>query len=250
MNKISAVILTQNNESTIANCIESVKYLCDEIIIVDDGSVDHTINILEEYPKVKIYHRNLNGNFSSQRNYGISKSSNKWVLILDSDEYLDKELQSSISCINFDDKCSIYTCNRINKNFSRPGVVHLKERPIVMTKSFQFIDKQHERVIYKTSKKIKGNIIHDCWTNLSDFVDDINIYSTRKALQWVEEGRNYSLTYLFFRQIFVASANTFYRLFIQMRILGGYKGILYCLYWASEDLLVGMKYIEKKLSTI
>lgn len=92
---ISAVILTKNEEQNIKKCIESIKW-CDEIIVVDDNSSDKTIEIARKY-KVKIYSHVLNDDFSSQRNFGLSKAKNEWVLFVDSDEIVSDALSYEIS---------------------------------------------------------------------------------------------------------------------------------------------------------
>jgi glycosyltransferase involved in cell wall biosynthesis len=91
---ISAVILTKNEEQNIGKCLESVKW-CDEIIIVDDKSSDKTIDIAKEY-HAKAYSHGLSNNFSAQRNFGLSKAKNEWVLFVDSDEIVSDALAFEI----------------------------------------------------------------------------------------------------------------------------------------------------------
>jgi glycosyltransferase involved in cell wall biosynthesis len=92
---ISVVILTRNEEQNIQKCLESVKW-CDEIIIIDDASSDNTIEIAKKY-KVAIYRNPLNGNFSAQRNFGLTKTKNDWILFVDSDEVVSDALAYEIS---------------------------------------------------------------------------------------------------------------------------------------------------------
>lgn len=92
---ISAVILTKNEEENIGRCLESVKW-CDEIIVIDDKSSDRTIGIARKY-KAAIYSHPLNNDFSAQRNFGISKAKNEWVLFVDSDEVVSDALAYEVS---------------------------------------------------------------------------------------------------------------------------------------------------------
>lgn len=88
MNKtISLCIITKNAENDLKNCLESVKDVVDEIILVDTGSKDNTKKIAFEY-KAKIFDYDWQDNFSEARNYSLSKVTTDWVLILDSDEIL------------------------------------------------------------------------------------------------------------------------------------------------------------------
>lgn len=92
---ISAIILTKNETQNIEKCIKSVSW-CDEIVVIDDISSDKTLEIAKKH-KVKIYSHPLNNNFSSQRNFGISKSKNEWMLFIDADEIVADALAYEIS---------------------------------------------------------------------------------------------------------------------------------------------------------
>lgn len=95
MQKISAVILTKNEENNIGKCIKSVAW-CDEIIVIDDGSIDRTIEIAKEN-NATLYSRSLGGDFASQRNFGISRAKNDWILFVDADELVPDALAYEIS---------------------------------------------------------------------------------------------------------------------------------------------------------
>jgi len=92
MKKISAVIIAKDQEKLIKNALESVLF-CDEIIVVDNGSVDKTKKIAQKYAKVYDYKSN---SFADLRNFGLSKAENDYVLYLDTDERISDELKKSI----------------------------------------------------------------------------------------------------------------------------------------------------------
>lgn len=88
MNKtLSLCIITKNAENDLKNCLESVKNIVDEIVLIDTGSTDNTKKIALEYNS-KIYDYNWQDSFSEARNFALSKVKTDWVLILDSDEVL------------------------------------------------------------------------------------------------------------------------------------------------------------------
>ncbi len=86
---ISAAIITKNEEHRIARCINSIIDYVDEVIVLDTGSSDRTIEIIEsmQFAKVKIFEMEWNNNFSVARNYALAKTSCDWVFFIDADEY-------------------------------------------------------------------------------------------------------------------------------------------------------------------
>jgi len=69
---LTAIVLTKNEEKNITECLKSIAF-ANEIIVIDDYSQDSTFKIAKEFTK-KIYKRRLQGNFSEQRNYGLKKN--------------------------------------------------------------------------------------------------------------------------------------------------------------------------------
>lgn len=96
---ISVYIITKDSSSYIENTLKSVKDIANEIIVVDTGSVDETINIAKKYNS-KVFNYKWNDDFSDIRNYALSKCSKDWILYLDSDETLEGNKELIIKAIN------------------------------------------------------------------------------------------------------------------------------------------------------
>src|SRR6266550_4183876 len=93
MKNLSAVILTKNAEDLIADCIDSVSF-CDEIIIIDDYSTDRTAE-LAKHLGASVYPYSSES-FAKKRNLGLKKAKGKWILYLDVDERVTPELANAI----------------------------------------------------------------------------------------------------------------------------------------------------------
>jgi len=114
MTKISAIILTKNAENVIADCIDSVLF-CDEVIIIDDYSTDRTAE-LAKHLGASVFPYSSES-FAKKRNLGLSKAKGKWILYLDSDERVSPELRDAIKTV-LERKKDIYAAYRLNrKNF-------------------------------------------------------------------------------------------------------------------------------------
>jgi glycosyltransferase involved in cell wall biosynthesis len=110
---ISAVIICYNEQATITATLDSLKDLTDEIVIVDTGSTDCTVELINQHPaQAKLYFRPWNNDFSAMRNHAISLAGCAWCLIIDADECLAPEtrrvLRRTIKEISHADGDALY----------------------------------------------------------------------------------------------------------------------------------------------
>ena len=112
MNKISAIIIAKNEQDLIRDCIDSLSF-CDEILLIDSGSKDKTKDIAESLGAV-IYEINSN-DFSEIRNYGLANAKGDWILYIDADERISKDLRKEIEKEITNNKFGSYLLKR--KNF-------------------------------------------------------------------------------------------------------------------------------------
>ena len=114
MKNLSVVILTKNAENVIADCIDSVSF-CDEVIIIDDYSTDRTAE-LAKHLGASVFPYSSES-FAKKRNLGLQKAKGRWILYLDSDERVIPELAEAIKSV-LERKKDIYSAYRLNrKNF-------------------------------------------------------------------------------------------------------------------------------------
>lgn len=97
---ISAAVICYNEEENIGQCLESLRW-CDQVVVVDSGSQDRTLEIAREFPNVEIDVRPFD-NFINQKNHALDLCKHNWVVSLDADEVLIPELISEIQQLPFD----------------------------------------------------------------------------------------------------------------------------------------------------
>lgn len=93
---LSLVIIVKNGEKGIEGAIRSASEIVDEIVVVDSGSTDRTVEIAKKYTK-KVFERPFKNDFSELRNFALSKATGDWILALDADEILSQEASKTIA---------------------------------------------------------------------------------------------------------------------------------------------------------
>lgn len=199
---LTAITLTKNEEKNISKTIKSILW-CDEIIIIDDYSIDKTIKKIKSFKnkKIKIYKKHLNDDFADQRNFGLSVAKGDWVLFIDADEIipkaLKKEIQHSISNkkhTNIDGfylKRSDYFLHK-KIRFGETGNIKLLR--LARKGSGKFKRKVHEYWNIKgTRGELKNPILHFPHKTISEFIVEINQYSSLHSLANKREGKTTNL---------------------------------------------------------
>ncbi len=146
--KLSLCMIVKNEEMYLGKCLESVKNIVDEMIIVDTGSTDNTIEIAQNYG-AKIYHYEWNNNFSDARNFSLKKANGDWILIMDGDDKLDKNDASKIIKLLNNENIDIYLFQTLSYVGSKPNnntISNLNIRLIRNTKIYEFEGAIHEQI--------------------------------------------------------------------------------------------------------
>ena len=242
---ISAALIVKNCENRIKACINSIEDIVDEIVIVDDFSTDNSVEVIKNLSKkVSIIVQHKLTDFSFQRNLCLDLCNGQYNLIIDDDEIASETLRNSIK--NFHKTSpnkDIYLCKRVNHNFH--GSALEINRPLIIKKNIRFKGDIHERVEGKKGY-IEGLLNHYSDASVYSFITDLRNYSKLKAESWLREGRKYPIYILLPRQKLVALILLVKRLLFEKRIKDGFKAIIYCIAWMSEEFFVGLYYIEMK----
>jgi GT2 family glycosyltransferase len=225
--KISAVIITYNEEKNIAKCIESVKPVVDEVVILDCYSQDRTRQIAEAHGAT-FYEQDFLG-FAKQKNRAVALATHDVVLSLDADEYLSSELTQSILKVKGEWKKDGYMFNRIS-SFEGTWITTCgwypdqKLRLWDRRKGSWQGDGVHERVDMfegAATEAIKGNLYHRAYDNISQFLQKNQNYSTIHA-QVNRYRTSSSVLKILYKTVFA-----FFKAYIlKGGVLDGYKGLI------------------------
>lgn len=238
---ITAVILTKNEEKNIKNCLDHLKW-CSEIILIDDYSTDKTIKIARQALrkfKAKIFKRHLNNNFAAQRNFGAKHAAGDWVLFVDADEIVSPKLRNEITKkITKNNKTKGYYLKRTDYFMGKPlaygETASVKLLRLAQIKSGQWKRKVHEYWNVKGEVEcLENHLLHFPHPSLSEFITDINFYSTLHAAEIQKEGKKATV----FKVIFYPLAKFFLNYFVKLGFLDGKEGFTIAIIMSFHSFL-------------
>jgi glycosyltransferase involved in cell wall biosynthesis len=234
MKKISVAIITKNEEQNIRECLESVRW-ADEIVVVDNGSTDQTRQICQEF-QARVYLEEWKG-FPRQKNSAIEKTRNEWVFSLDADERVTPDLRQEIaSTLENDPSMDGYYIARKNY-FLGHWIKQCGWYPDYNLRLFRksrgrFLEREvHERVeIQGKVGYLKNPMEHRTYRSLSDFWERLDRYSGLAAQEMFRGEKRYRFIDLFFHPPCAFLQMYFIRLGFMEGYLGFLLSILYSFY--------------------
>lgn len=248
MHKISVLVPTYNNEAIIRDCLESVKW-ADEIVIVDSLSTDSTVEICRVYTDRIILQEFLG--YACQKNAALAKCSNDWVLQLDSDEIVEAGLAQEIRDVMTDNEIqpSAYRIPRKNHVLGKwvrtAGLYPDFQIRLFNKTAGQFDGRQiHERLeISGPVATLQHNILHYGMPRISKQISNLDRYTTCEAQEWQKQGRIMRWHHIVVRPIAVFMD----RYFRQWGFRDGYRGLILAAYFSFYCFLAYAKLWELKL---
>lgn len=192
MNKISATILTLNEEDNIRECLETLTW-CDEIIVVDGYSDDATVEIAREYTD-KIFTYERTGYSEPAREKAIAEASGNWICMIDADERIPSPLANQLREVVRSESADVVHAPRKNYLLGQwiDGAGWWPDyRPVLYKKSVtdtskdihDFLHFKESAVENKIDPKEDNAITHFNYTGVEDFIERTNRYTTIEANQ-------------------------------------------------------------------
>lgn len=196
--KISAAIITFNEEKILEKTLKSIENIADEIVIVDSGSTDKTEQIAKKYG-AKFFVEPWKG-YGQQKNSAISKCKNEWILNIDADEEISTELSLEIKkIVKNEEENRVFKINRQSVCFGKK----LKYGGWGTSYAIRLFRKNsgkynenlvHEEFITNSKiEKLKEKIYHHSYLTMSDYFDRFNRYTTEGAKDYYLKNKKVSI---------------------------------------------------------
>ncbi len=229
--KISAVIITLNEEANLKRCLDSVHDLVEEIIIIDSGSTDSTPNIAQQYSKVKFINRAWEG-YSKTKNFGNQQVKNEWILSLDADEVISDELKTNLIKLKSEppQDLYVYEMNRLT-NYCGQWIKYAGWYPDKKVRLFPKNyakwqgDFVHEVLKFDLPiQHLKGDLLHYSYQTIQQHREKTYKYAQLHAKQMQKNNLKPN-----FIQIFLSPIFTFLKMyFLKLGFLEGKLGFHLC----------------------
>jgi glycosyltransferase involved in cell wall biosynthesis len=231
--KLTATIITLNEEKNIGDCLASLDFV-DEIVVVDSGSSDATEAICRANPQVRFERREWHG-FGRQKNIAAELASHDWVFNIDADERVTSELRAAILAADTD---TFFALRVARENyFGKRWIKRCGWYPDYTTRLY---DRRKcsfsERSVHESLQcnggvgTLSGNLKHFTYSGITDYLARMNRYSSLAADEVAKTGKETGVAMLMYKPVF-----TFFKMYIvKTGFLEGFQGfqlsLLYSMY--------------------
>jgi len=228
---LSGIIITHNEADRLATTVESMKAICDEIIIVDSGSTDHTVSLAHSLG-CRVLERAFDG-FGTQKQFAVEQAKNDWVLVIDADEVISTALANEINHSLLNPFCAGYFLPRtfVFLGKAMKGGHEEKKKYLRLfdrTKGSFSADKVHEDVTVSSGevKWLKNTLLHSSYRDIHHYFVKFNQYTSLGAEEVHRNGKHISTAILAARMPI-----TFVQYFLfKGYFRDGYQGFLWSLF--------------------
>jgi glycosyltransferase involved in cell wall biosynthesis len=249
---ISVFIITQNEADRIASVINAVLEIADEILVIDSGSSDNTVEIAKSLGAKTFY--NAWTGYGQQKVFGESLCKNKWILNIDADEEVMPELAREIKKLfaeNKQDQKIGYKIKIVNKFFNEKQpkklAYYYNQLRLYNREFCGFKDSSvHDSVIVKNGDdknigQLKNIISHQSFRSFKHWIDKINSYSEMQAEDAFKKGKNVSMIKILLTPTFAFLKSYFIRRYF----IYGFDGLIYSYVFAFGRLMKLVKIRQK-----
>lgn len=251
---LSIFIITKNEEKRLPATLRACADLTDDLIIIDSGSTDKTLEIAKQYG-AKVFHKDWEG-YGQQKVYGESLCKHKWILNIDADEIIQNDLRQELISLFKTPEDTDSGPAAYNVNIAYVGHLSVHKKPRLFTPvnvTPRLYDKSragfkdsavHDKIVIydgTKAKTLQGRISHISFISFSHMWIKILEYADLQANDWVAKGRNPHWTKLMWDPV----AFFFKHYFLRRMCFVGWEGFVYSLFLSAGRALRIVLTIEK-----
>lgn len=212
---LSVILITKNEAHNVVKCLDSVSW-ADEIIVLDSGSSDNTVDLCRQYTS-QVFTTDWPG-FGPQKNRALNRATSDWVLSIDADEFLSPELIRKIQEIIKNQQAKdAYKIKRITKFYGK--YLHYgdwkSDYPLRLfkrdTARFKDVPVHESLVTEGKIGKIKEIMWHNSFTSMEEILNKMNKYSTLSAINFKNEGRSANILKAFLKGLWTFLRGYFFK---------------------------------------
>lgn len=225
---ISAAIITFNEETRIADCIKSLSW-ADEIVVVDSHSTDGTGGVVGSFPNTKLIERDWEGHVK-QKNFALNATAHEWVISLDSDERVSQRLRGEILEAMRNPRAEGYSMPRkvfyINRWIGHCGWYPARKVRLVKKSkaAWEGVDPHDALVVSGKVEKLYGDVYHLSFDSVNDHFNTIDNFTRIGAREAFNRGKRSNLLDVTARPLF-----TFLKMYVfKLGFLDGVPGLIIC----------------------
>ncbi len=248
MEKLSILLPTFNEENTILDCLESVKW-ADEILVVDSYSTDRTLEIVKKYGARVIQHEYINS--AKQKNWAIPQCAHEWVLQIDADERLEPELQQEIieilknPPVDVDGYRINFKHHVLGKWVRYAGLYPEYHWRLFRRDMGRFQDREVDAHVIVPGRvnTLRGHFLHFGVESVSQRLHSIDRYTRYESDEREKQGRRFTWFNIIFRPVAAFAITYFY----ELGVLAGIRGLIISVYKAEFVFWTYAKLWEKEV---
>lgn len=242
--QLSVVIITQDEEERTANAIRSCQSFADEIVVIDGGSQDNTVQRAKDLG-CQVYVNPWPG-YAKQRNFGAEKATHQWVFYIDSDEVVGEDLAAALNDWKQQPELEamVFSVDRVTDFLDTWLTRGIDDQIRLYNKDF-FVIKDvlvHEKPDIGNARVIRlpGILWHYGFRDMEDQIVRFNRYTSLEAQRDYLAGTRFSLL----RLILKPHARFIQRYFLRGFFKRGISGFAYAVFWTYYDFLKEIKLYE------
>jgi len=248
MVKISAVIITFNEERNIVRCLQSLEGVADEIVVVDSFSTDATESLCQPF-RVRFIKHPFEG-YIQQKSWAAEQAAHDYILSLDADEALSEKLRKSVFDIKNNWQADGYSFSRLN-NYMGRWIKHSGWYPDVKLRLWNRCkgdwggNNPHDKVIMQPGSRISridGDLLHYSYFSVHQHLNQINKFTDISSQEALGRGKKSSLFMAILKGIWKFKRDYFFKL----GFLDGSAGFLVCYFSAHTTFIKYLKMRELK----